>query len=801
MRFDFTPVLADEKIFAENYRLPSPELFAKPKRVDDISDKDIMITCDKIKSCFDSFNVKATIVGVDIGPRVARYIIEPDKGTNVKEILDLVPDLHLYTYAKGIREVAPFAGTKNVALEIDRERWRLVSYREAIESPEFSENKSPTAICLGIDVTGKAVVADLDRMNGLIVGGRTGSGKSVLIDNIIANILCKADPHEFKLALIDPKQVEFTRYKRLPHLYAPIANNKEDTINILEGLLAEAKRRVEILESVGKSFKEYNASTGEKLPHIAIIADEIADFIITSAKNKFIKTLVDLVSMGSKCGIYVIIATQRPDINVLTKELRDAFGSRACLRVAIYQDSRLVLDCVGAERLLSCGDMLFRGIPNVQELKRIQVPFISDKEMSALIEYVKSEDAKCNAFSSPEVADAPNGSDTTGAQDDNTARMMLEIESEDNGDDYATAMAEKFNRVDASILPQLVEAMDLATEQRLVSTALIQRRMSIGFGKAARIIDYMEDMGFVSEKEGAKPRKVFLNKDEWKSISEIVKKKYHLDAPKEIDGSGHELFDLAKLFDLEEEPLDDTDDNITDTTALSEKSEAFDMYSDRDFLMAVDIALATEQISIALIQRRLGIGFSKAARIIDYMEKTGLVSEKNGAKPRNVLINRAEWEEIYSRIEIKQPKNDETHIPTAVEEVKEIDFTAFKEEALKRIDELAQVAERMVNHMENDEYDTTVESISTKIRIEVMGTDIDISRLAEAIHITVIGGEISTATLQRKMNIGFSKAIRFIDFMEAVGIISERDGAKPRNVLITEKVWRDILEELKDPSL
>lgn len=659
MKTDFMPILANEKIFEEKYRLPTSELFTAPENTADIPGEDIRATCDTIVTFFDTFNTKVELVGVDVGPRVARYIIRPGKETKIKRILDLMPDLQLDICAKGIRAVAPLEGTKNVGIEIDRTKGREVRYREAVESSEFSLSKSLTEVCLGVDVTGKATVADLDRMHGLIIGGCTGSGKSVLVDNIIANILCRANPHEFKLALIDPKMVEFGRYKSLPHLYAPVANNTEDTMNILESLSEEAKRRLAILESAEKSFKEYNASAEEKLPHIAVIADEIADFMISSSKNRFIKAITDLVNSGSQCGIYVIIATQRADRSIITKELKDAFCSRACLRVPSYNDSKCVLEYLGAERLLNFGDMLFRGTPDIQTPKRIQVPFISTEEINALIEYVKAETARCSSLGN-EGADASDASDLASALEDTKLSDMLRLENENYNNDYAIAMAEKFNFVDASILPFLVEAMDIAADRGLISTAIIQRRMSIGFGKAARIIDYMEDMGFVSEKDRAKPRRTLIDAKGWKSIAGIVKSKYHLETPKKLDDASTELIDIPKLNELDDtDTSSDTEigdlynempDTASISAALNEKIATLDKDGFMDFMKAIEVAVTAGQISTALLQRRLSIGFGKAARFIDYMEEIKIVTPKEGTKPRGVLITREDLNFILSSL-------------------------------------------------------------------------------------------------------------------------------------------------------
>ena len=242
-----------------------------------------------------------------------------------------------------------------------------------------------------------------------------------------------------------------------------------------------------------------------------------------------------------------------------------------------------------------------------------------------------------------------------------------------------------------------------------------------------------------------------------------------------------------------------SDDDVNNS--YNNRSENHIPLDDALFLKAVDIALDQGQISTALLQRKLGIGFAKSARYIDCMEDMGIVSEKNGAKPRTVLVDRAKWEKIYSRFEIEHPESDEVKVAPKAEKTIDIDFLDFKEKALKKIEELSKVAERLIDQIEDDEYNATVESISSKIKIGIMSDTIDIPGLIEAIHITVTGGQVSTSMLQRKMGIGFAKSVRFIDFMESTDIVSEKDGAKPRASLITERLWRDVLDKLKDDRI
>lgn len=715
--------LKTDNISSQSYRLPDASLFREAEMYDEKAAEEISKVGGSIIKFFEDWKIDVQPIGVDVGPRIARYVFQPGKNTKVKKILDSIDDLSLYISTDRIRAVAPLEGTNNVGIEVDLKNYRILRYREIMESPEFTASKSKVAVCLGVDVTGKPIVADLQKMHNLIVAGCTGCGKSVFIENIIANILSRATHDEVKLALIDPKMVEFGKFSNLPHLYAPIAHNVNETMEILDNLTREVEKRLLILDESERSLDEYNAKETEKLPHIVVIIDEILDFMLSGKGAKFKKALVALAKTANRYGIHIIISTQRPTIDVLTKPIRDEFYSRACLRVVEYNQSRLVLETSGAETLLMGGDMLFRGT-NVMTPKRIQVPFIGFDEMDRLIKHVEGEAKKYSS----EEEDLPVDSDLKdtasgetdlsidiidsflksasliikarkiSAQDladergidfetakkhldlmakhniaiekdskgcyaidltkDGWASKMADIEDENYINDYAEAMAKKFYSLTRDSLPELITAIEIAVERGVISTSLIQRHLAIGYGKAARFIDCMEELELISEKNGERPRKTLISEKEWDKISKIVKEKFNLDRDDiEEISSPYDLLKFDSSRDssvprievllepekkIEKEPR--TVQSIA--TAILDNAQVLENDGFDQFIAAIGVAMDNGSVGTALVQRKLGIGFGKAARFIDLMEEIGIVSEKEGAKPRRVLITEEMWKEV-----------------------------------------------------------------------------------------------------------------------------------------------------------
>lgn len=457
-------------------------------------DEEIKKTADTLIEAFSSFGITASITDVDIGPRLMRFVVVPAKGVKVSSVLNLQDDISLYLAASSLRMEAPIPGRNAIGIEIPRRNPETVRLTELFECDEVKNATAPTSACIGKDIEGKPVLLDLAKIPRILVSGSTGMGKSCLLDCIISSIVKKASPDEVKLMLIDPKMVEFSRYKGLPHLLCDPIHGIPETVGALKWANDEMERRYSLYqEAMVVKLKDYNAKApkGETLPEIIIIIDELADLMI-AAKQETETYLARLAQKSRAAGIYLIISTQRPDVSIVTGILKANIPARICLRTASYIDSRVVLDVGGAERLLGRGDMLI-SLPGEVKPQRVQGAYISEAEMAQIIEPKKAEKASINEGLL------------------HSMEMGKKLVSKRSGENK-NEPEEEYSFLED---PQFLEAVDVALTQGQVSTALLQRRLSIGFGKAARYIDAMEAMGIVSEKCGAKPRVVLLTREEW----------------------------------------------------------------------------------------------------------------------------------------------------------------------------------------------------------------------------------------------------------------------------------------------
>ena len=451
-------------------------------------------TANKLIEAFASFGVTASISEVNIGPRLMRFVVTPARGVKVSSLLNLQDDIALYLAVRSLRMEAPIPGRSAIGIEVPRNKPEVVRLTELMESKEAKNATAPTAVCIGKDVENKPVVVDIAKLPRILIGGATGMGKSCLIDSIITGIVRKATPDEVKLMLIDPKMVEFTRYKGLPHLLCDPIHSIPEIIGALKWANDEMERRYRLFqEALVMRLKDYNknAPEGKTLPEIVIVIDELADLMI-SAKQEAEAYIARLAQKSRAAGIYLIIATQRPSVNIITGTIKANIPARICFRTPSPIDSRTVLDMSGAEKLLDRGDMLLYA-PGEVKPQRVQGAYISEGEMEAIIEPLKAEKY---------------------SPDEGLAKAMKlgeKLFAPKKEKDANEAEEEQNLLCDA----QFLEAVDIAISQGQVSTALLQRRLSIGFGKAARFIDAMEQMGVVGEKCGAKPRAVLLSREEW----------------------------------------------------------------------------------------------------------------------------------------------------------------------------------------------------------------------------------------------------------------------------------------------
>ncbi len=439
-----------------------------------------------------SFGVSASITGIQRGPRVTRYEIKPAAGVKVSKITNLSDDIALNLAAAGVRIEAPIPGKAAIGIEIPNTNEDIVSIREIIESREFKNAKSKLAFSVGKDIAGNVIIGDVAKMPHMIIAGTTGSGKSVCTNSIIMSILYRATPDEVKLILIDPKMVEFTTYNGIPHLLIPVVTDPRQAAGALNWGVQEMLRRYKLFsDNSVKDISGYNEMANnkkiDKLPQIVIAIDEFADLMMAASKEVE-DSVCRLAQMARAAGMHLIIATQRPTTDVITGLIKANIPSRIALTVQSQVDSRTILDTQGAEKLLGQGDMLY--YPNgMQKPLRVQGCFCSTKEVETVVEFIKQES---ETSYNEEIVEAVEQSMPTEKSSSEAS------EPTGNGDDV------------------LIErAIDIAVEMGQVSTSALQRKLKLGFARAARIVDELEEMGVIGPSEGAKPRKVLMSKQQW----------------------------------------------------------------------------------------------------------------------------------------------------------------------------------------------------------------------------------------------------------------------------------------------
>lgn len=487
-----------EEIVEKPYEFPPVELLHKGKSTSSTSQKELRDTAVKLQQTLSNFGVRVTVSDVSCGPAVTRYEIQPEQGVKVSRIVSLADDIKLNLAAADIRIEAPIPGKAAVGIEVPNKETSGVTLRELIESKPFEESKSPIAFGVGKDIAGQVVVADIAKMPHVLIAGATGSGKSVCINTIIMSILYRAKPSEVKLIMIDPKVVELSVYNGIPHLMIPVVTDSKKAAGALNWAVAEMDDRYKKFAQAGvRDLKGYNAKVEQlkdieaedkpaKLPQLVIIIDELADLMMI-AKNEVEDAIVRLAQLARAAGIHLVIATQRPSVDVITGLIKANVPSRIAFAVSSGVDSRTILDMVGAEKLLGKGDMLFSpaGYPKPA---RIQGAFVSDDEVSAVVEFLK---ANCGE---------------SGGYHDDVARKIDNpafAESQAFGNDYDDYFA---------------EAGRYLIEKGKGSVSILQRVYRIGFNRAARIMDQLEEAGVMGPEEGTKPRKVLMTMDEFEEF-------------------------------------------------------------------------------------------------------------------------------------------------------------------------------------------------------------------------------------------------------------------------------------------
>lgn len=479
----------DSKKKVSNYSLPPLDLLNDiEKKVDSSYKKEIMSNAKRIEETMKNFGIDSKIVQINRGPSITCYELQPAPGVKVSKIVNLSNDLALSLAASDIRIVAPIPGKAAVGIEVPNKIKDSVTLKEILMSDEFISLESNMPLALGKDITGKPIISSIDSMPHLLIAGATGSGKSVCINTIIMSILYKANPNDVKLLLIDPKVVELSIYNGIPHLLIPVVTDPKKAATSLSWAVSEMERRYKLFAKNNvRDIKSYNERLGNdednKLPNIIIIIDELADLMMVAAQE-IEDYICRLAQMARAAGMHLIIATQRPSVDVITGTIKANIPSRISFAVSSQIDSRTILDMTGAEKLLGKGDMLF--FPsNLSKPIRIQGAFISDLEVKKVVDYLKEQ------YNTEYDADVMES-------------ITNEIES---------------SRLTGELDELLFDAISLVVEEGQASISLLQRRLKIGYARAARIIDQMEERGIVGSYEGSKPRKVLITKDELESLT------------------------------------------------------------------------------------------------------------------------------------------------------------------------------------------------------------------------------------------------------------------------------------------
>lgn len=483
------------------YTYPSISLLAPPKADQTASyEAEIRDNVQKLVRTLESFNVKVKPLQASRGPSVTRYELQPGLGVKVSKITGLADDIALNLAATSVRIEAPIPGKAAIGIEVPNKNVSIVALREVIESDDFQKSKSKLSVALGKDIAGNPVIGDIGKMPHVLIAGATGSGKSVCINTLITSLIYKANPNEVKFIMIDPKVVELGIYNGIPHLLVPVVTDPAKAAGSLNWAVQEMTRRYNLFaENNVRDMKGYNAFITDKfgeeyrMPNIVIIIDELADLMMV-APNDVEDSICRLAQMARAAGMHLVIATQRPSVDVITGIIKANIPSRIAFAVSSQVDSRTILDMVGAEKLLGKGDMLYYP-SGASKPKRLQGAFVSDKEIETMVDFIKGSS---EANYDEDIVDSMENVVLN-------AKKSSKPDASDDGDDAD------------ELLPQAIE---IAVDLGQISTSFIQRRLKVGYARAGRIIDQMEERGIISGFEGSKPRNVLINKEQWAQMNQ-----------------------------------------------------------------------------------------------------------------------------------------------------------------------------------------------------------------------------------------------------------------------------------------
>ena len=470
-----------------NYEFPPFQLLTPPAIVEDNGNW-IEELKDLLDTTLENFNVGARVVNVTQGPSVTRFEVQPEPGVKVNKITNLSDDIKLSLAARDIRMEAPIPGKHTIGIEVPNKKSRPVFLSEIVNNPEFARQDSPLTAALGLDISGKPIVTDLRKMPHGLIAGATGSGKSVCINTILVSLLYKARPEELKLLLIDPKMVELAPYNRIPHLVSPVITDVKAATAALKWAVEEMDRRYELFAHTGvrdigrfNDLAEKHKQYADKLPYIVIVIDELADLMMMSPADVE-EAICRIAQKARACGIHLIIATQRPSVDVITGLIKANIPTRIAFSVSSQVDSRTIIDMSGAEKLLGRGDMLFLENGSSKPV-RLQGTFVSDEEIDEVVSHVRNQSEPHYLFEQEELL-----------------KKTQVMEEEDE---------------------LFYEACEFVVEHGGASSSSLQRRFKIGYNRAARLIDIMEQQGFISEARGSKPRDVLITEAELETLQEV----------------------------------------------------------------------------------------------------------------------------------------------------------------------------------------------------------------------------------------------------------------------------------------
>ncbi len=485
------------------YIFPPISLLSQAKKPEneDITEE-LRTNANKLVETLASFKVRTKIIDISRGPAITRYELQPEEGVRVRQIANLVDDIALNLATSGIRIEAPIPGKAAVGIEVPNKTRTVVGLREQLEAPTFKEAKSRLTASLGVDVAGEPIYMDIAKMPHLLVAGATGQGKSVCINSIIVSMLYKASPDEVKLILIDPKKVEFVPYNGLPHLLVPVVTDPKKAAGSLQWAVGEMERRYQLMESLGVrdiynfNMKTKDDPTYEYIPQVVIIIDELADLMMT-APDQVEDSICRLAQKARAAGMHLILGTQRPSVDVVTGLIKANIPSRISCKTTSQVDSRTILDMAGAEKLIGRGDMLYAPVGAPKPM-RVQGSFVHEDDVAKVTDFIRSKVGE--------------------SEYDESVIEKIEQEAAKCGVKKGAPMASADMDDDEDSDPMLKQAIELAVESGKISTSLIQRKLSLGYGRAAKLIDTMEKMGIVGAPEGNKPRQVLMTEAEYQEM-------------------------------------------------------------------------------------------------------------------------------------------------------------------------------------------------------------------------------------------------------------------------------------------